>query len=463
MRCATGKEKYSFEVGDSVEQGAWLATNCLILLDHSGNLYVYNAENDTNLAVGGKGPVKLRQLGGDDPTFSLVPDSDHSIAYIDGGNVWTLNISNNRPFQLTHFNGATLEWLDYSEAHGQYLFCCRSPATEGSRYLYKFNPQAGWDAQLTLLVTNNTLKGRWLQDGNGYAWVGATGTGDFLAVETVEASLKTNLFNWSMDGDHGDMRAYGISPKRDKLYAIGAVYSSYGDSIWEYDIVARTLRNVTPGLHPVSYSRQIVPIQAWTTNSSGDRVEYFYVPPVGLDPHKRYPTVMIQYSWGRYDQNAQAMANAGIFCVAQNRYGKDYLYRPFSPDLADTLVVYRDILRNPNVDPHRIYICGESASASGACQLFEKYPSLWKGIVLLSPTSFPNLTDGSSGCRSIFISEGDEEDLVLQAYCKRSMQEADTHLMRAELAYGYAAHVFSSTQQLRQRYLAMVKFILTDF
>jgi hypothetical protein len=121
------------------------------------------------------------------------------------------------------------------------------------------------------------------------------------------------------------------------------------------------------------------------------------------------------------------------------------------------------MLRNPNVDPHRVYICGESASTSGACQLVEMYPSLWRGIVLLSPTSFPNLTGESSGCRSIFISEGDEEDLALQAYCERTMQEADAHLMRAELAYGHAAHVFSSTQQLKQRYQAMVEFIHTDF
>ncbi|HWY29501.1 MAG TPA: hypothetical protein VNX46_02025, partial [Candidatus Acidoferrum sp.] len=346
---------------------------------------------------------------------------------------------------------------------GQYPFCCRSPATEGSRYLYKFNPQAGWDAQLTLLVTNNTLKGRWLQDGSGYAWVGTDRRGDFLAVETKDAALRTNLFNWALGGDYGDMRVYGISPKRDKLYAIGAVYSSNGESIWEYDVARQTLRNVTHGQHPTAYSQQIIPIQAWTTNSGGERVDYFYLPPVGLSPRKRYPVVLTQYSGGRYHQTFQFIANAGIFCVSQNHFGKDYFKYPTCPSFEDTLAVYHDMLRNPNVDPHRVYICGESASTSGACRLAEMYPGLWRGVILLSPSSFPNLTARTTALPNIFISEGDQEELALQAYSERTMREADLHLIRAELVYGQAGHAFSSTDQLKQRYAAMAKFILTDF
>lgn len=450
----TGRQEYSFDVDDSVEQGTWLSTNCLILLDHSENLYSFDA-------VGRKSPIKLRQLGSGNPTYSLVADSDQSIAYTDDGNVWTLNISDRQPLQLTHLTNSTLQWLDYSKNSKQYLFGCQNPITKGKRFLYKFNPLAGTNAQLALLVANDVLNGRWLQDGNGYAWVGTDRKGNFLAVEAADPALRTNLFNWSLYGDTGDVRAYGISPKGDKLYAIGAVYSYYcGDNIWEYNVASRTLRNVTPGMHPAVYSQQIVSVQAWTTNSSGNRVDYFYVPPGGLNPHKRYPMVMTQYSWGRYDQNSQAMANAGIFCVSQNYYGQDSL-SPSSPDFQNTLAVYRDMLRNPNVDPHRIYICGESASSTGACQLVETYPDLWRGLILLSPVSFPNPMERR--LQSVFISEGDEEELTLQAYCERTIQEADAHLIRAELAYGHAGHIFSSTQQLKQRYQAMTEFILTDF
>jgi hypothetical protein len=454
---ANGKAESSIDVPNSIEQGIWISESGLILLDHLAKLQRMDIDKYENPDL-----HFLRQLENLDLTYSLVADSDHSVAYISNGNIWTLNLNDNQPFQLTHLAGADIDWLDYNPTTGRYLFCSKG-TDDNNGGLFEFDPFGHGQNQLVQLEGGSPLKGQWIGNGSGFAFVRTIAGWNTLTIHTQDESIRTNLFGSHFGGNYGDVKSYSVSPRKDKVYAMGDVGNRDGLAIWEYDIAECKFRALTSGKHPAFYSQQIEPIRGMATNISGEVVDYYCWPPARFNSHKKYPVVMTQYSWGHYNQDFQTIANAGIFVVSQNHPGVDYFPgHPVNPSFDDTIAVYNAILKNPNVDSHRIYISGESGSTSTACGLVEAYPTLWRGLILLSPVYFPSMPDAQRRSPEIFISEGKQEQLELQAMCERTLTEADRNLVRARIVYSQGAHTFSSTEQLKQRYEAMVEFILSD-
>ncbi len=329
-----------------------------------------------------------------------------------------------------------LEWLDYDPGKDQYLYCATAPRGK-DRYVFKFDPGAPSNANTTRLTGNHSFKGQWLQGGSGFAYVGTKGNQNFLAVEATNPALSTTFF------------------------AVGA--TSYRLlTLWEYDISSRKLRELVPSeAHGTLFSELIVPVQAAVTNALGERVDYYYLSPPRMDPHKRYPVMMDQFSDGRYQQNFQFLANAGIFYVSVNRYGLASDSMPTRPE--DALAVYKEFLKNPNVDPDRIYLDGRSRGTAAVRDMLVAHPELWHGVIVESPAVLPLLPDDMKDFpKSIFISVGDVDTVTTQEKCEVFMQDACQRLIRAKLTIGHGGHTFSSTDQLKDRYRAIAKFILTD-
>jgi predicted esterase len=147
--------------------------------------------------------------------------------------------------------------------------------------------------------------------------------------------------------------------------------------------------------------------------------------------------------------------------VSISRYGTGRQNHPAEP--ADTLAVYQDLLKHENVDPHRVYLLGESEGSTKVSQLIDKHPELWRGAILLSPLEFPNIEKAKNGqFPSVFISIGSEDRIELKRKSEFFVQEACKHCVWAEIHYGQAGHVFYNLDELKKRYKFMVEFILND-
>src|SRR5579862_1444039 len=458
---STGAPKNSFDTAKTcgpVDKGVWVTTNSLVLLNHSRELYILNLQADPNLGEAGKqGFVKLKTLSIYDTSW-IVPISDRAITIYDQGDLWTLDIPTRQAVRLTHLPHGILEWLDYSKTSGKYLFSLRPITQErdkmikGKRHLYELDPGA---SEPVLVTDSQALNGRWTKNDEGISYVVSIGTTNYLEVQSADKNLETNLFR-----ETGYVRSYNMAPGRDKLYAVAA--NDYKlTTIWEFDLETKKLRNVLPAQESYVRRKPVSPILASVKNKSGQKVDYYMVPPVELESGKRYPVVLDQFALNRYDENVQFLANAGIFYVSVHPFGMD-AYTFASASSEETLAVYNELLKNPNVDPHRIYVSGHSASTREACQLATDFPELWRGVILETPVATLKIPAARKKFPSLFISIGDNDSPGLVRQANSLFQDACRLNVHARFNYQHSAHTYHSSQ-FRDEYISLAKFILTDY
>jgi dipeptidyl aminopeptidase/acylaminoacyl peptidase len=257
------------------------------------------------------------------------------------------------------------------------------------------------------------------------------------------------------------VRTYCVSPKRDKIYAVAAVdYEPL--AIWEYDIAGQTLRNVVPEKNHLNLARFIEPVEASITNQDGKKIDYYHLPPAGMDPRKKYPVVVDQFTDVGYQPTSQFLANAGIFFVAVCKYGQGR--GEFPPEPEDTLAVYNEIIKNPNVDPRRIYLIGESAGTAPIANLLTDHPELWRGAIISAAVAFPQFRpDVKQYHTSILFSFGEEDSAANQQRAEKFSQEACAHLMQTRIVYWPGGHVLFDIGTIKKKYKAIASFILTDY
>jgi len=450
----TGAIQSAVDIGSSVprpELGVWLTTNTLAILNYSHKLMLFNLEMNWNLGLLGKKGLVQAQRFDSGGTYGLARLSDRSIAYFDKGNIWTLDIPTSRANQLTHFSDAKLEWLDYSEETGKYLFCLTRGNDATNRYVYEFAPDK--NSETVQLTDTYSFKGQWVKNG-GFACVRTEGDKSYLAIKSDDKTICTNLFLG------GGIRSYCISPNRDKIYAVASVRYK-AQSVWEYDIFNKSFRDILPDTDRiVSSSKIVLPVSASTTNKSGEDVEYYFVPPAKLAAEKTYPAVLDLYPVNRYDQNVQILANAGIFYVSANRFGLNDWQMVAKPE--NILAVYDQLLKNPNIDPKRIYICGRSFSTGAETAMVDDHPELWRGVILFSPVAFPKIPAAARKYPSLFIAIGDEDELSRQKHCEQLWQDACNHLVPARIHVEHTGHGFK-TANYKTSYAVLTQFIQEDY
>jgi len=447
----TGAKGGLFEIAKNPQSCAWLSSNSIVILTDSHKLMLYTLEVSGNLVHEKAKPVQLRVLS-NAGAYGMVRVSDNTLAYIDKDNLWALDTSIFQAKQLTHLAGAKLEWLDYSQATGKYLFCMSPSGNVTNRFVYEFLP--GETNEPVQLTHDYSFKGQWLKDKTGMAYVCTTGDKSFLAIESEDINISTNLFTG------GSIRSYSISPKRDAIYAVASLRYK-AQSIWEYNIFDKTIRNVLRGGERENTFSQIVkPISASTTNKNGETVEYFTVPPAKLVKNKKYPAVLDLYPINRYDQNVQVLANAGIYYSTATRLGLTDWQQVAKPE--DILAVYNELLKNPNIDASRIYIYGRSFSTGAVTEMVNDYPDLWRGMILFSPVSFPIIPAKATKYPSIFIAEGDKDEDQLQEHCNHLWQDACNRLVPARIHFEHAGHGFTE-ENYKTSYAILTEFIQAGY
>jgi hypothetical protein len=473
----TGTPIVSFDAPHPLSTGGWLNTNSLLLLDDSHVLALYNLEANKGLGhFGKKGLVNLCRL--DESGKSPIPDSDHTIAYIERGNLWRLNIPDNHAQKLTELTNAALDRLDFNSACGKYLFELKD-YNSTNKLLCAFDPNSTPDARVTAVSDNHSryaLKGQWIRNDTSVAYIASQGERDFIAVETTDASLRTNLFTSpprNRDALFGPgalsqylftegmevVRNFSVNPDRDKIYTVASV-NWEPLAIYEYDINSRTLRNVVPERESPHFAQPVQPMQRLATNQNGRVIDYYFLPPAGLKAAKKYPLLLDQFSDLGFQPNSQFLANAGIFYVAINRYGTGRSDSPAEPE--DALAVCSEMLKNPNVDSRRIYLFGESAGTKTIATLINEYPKKWRGAIMLSPIDFPFIESNVESYPSFFLSIGKNDTLAIRQKTSLFAQQACNHFIRTEVHYGQAGHVFYNITELKKRYKAIAEFVLAD-
>ncbi len=455
---ASGQPKDTFVMEGIVQQAIWLTANSLVLLDSSFGLHLFNINQDGNLgSYGEKGLLPLRAVKNFDKSYALARISDQSVAYIAGGNIWQLDIPSGTATQLTFLTDELPEWLDYNPISSELLVCLTHKDFEKDRFLFRVNALDSKKDGPIRLTSNYTFKGRWIQKGTGIAYVGTQGNANYLCLETKDAALRTNVFAG------GHIRSYNIAPNGDKLYAVASI-GCEPLSIWEYDIVHKSLRNVVPGLtHPLAVAKVIDPVEVSYTDPVGARKSYFYLPPVGMEAQKKYPVIIDRPSDSRFDPASQILANAGIFYVSINHFGLASS-EMLATASGDMLSVREELLKNPSIDPHRIYLAARSASTENAVELGEINPGMWRGVILLSPIKLPTISSKTTQFPSVFISIGDKELVGDREKCEVFVEAACRSLISAQIVLHHSAgHWFEGNKLAEERYRAVATFVLTDY
>lgn len=286
-------------------------------------------------------------------------------------------------------------WLRYSPQNQMFLFCS-TPKGANWRYLYKYSPQT---TELTKLNDEDTYSCQWLQSGEGYAFIRNKDNHFYLAVRPRQASEATNLFV------RGSVSSFKVSAAGDKIYAAASV-GIEPQGVWEYNLNTHALRCVVPGTtNQFVLSHLSEPQEYKVESTDGVRITYFIHPPVTgtnavsreIGKLKKHPVFInlpprsdqAQKVWNAH---SQLLANLGAYVVDINYrgcdgYGKAYANLKDDDEGAaeDVLNVYRELLKNPAIDPKAITIGCRSSGVAIACKLLQRAPQLWSGVVLDHP------------------------------------------------------------------------------
>ena len=437
----------------SVVKLVWTGEDEFVFLDDRSNCFKGTVEMSEGKEVSGVEYEEILkgvpQRGGG----ALVGMGGRRVGLARAGNLWAMNIDTSELTQLSSFtNKFTYEWLDYSPKEKAFLFCSPSePPRKHPRYLYRFKPGAKKHGTLTALSDTHTYNGRWVLDGGGYAYVGSEGNGNFLAVNVRGDAEDRYMF------EAGFVRAFSVNASRQRLLAF-ASKSIEPHGVWEYRIGERELVNVVAATNAPFADAKVLRPRNKTQRMKGRRaLPYTLIPPRDFKPGKRYPAVVDGPNSQRWRPEPQAIANAGIFYVAANRWGlasSDNFYKA-AEDIAE---LRETMAKHPSIDPERIFLMGTSYGTRVMIPLIRDFPELWRGVILHSPVVNFELHDNYWRNPRYLITIGENDRFYDEV--RKFEIEACHHWTLADVrSYPGMGHGVASTEHVRDRVAASIEFI----
>jgi hypothetical protein len=287
---------------------------------------------------------------------------------------------------------------------------------------------------------------------------------DALNLQTANEALQPNIF----DAGVMNLHSVAVGDKGADIYAVTCDDRGQS-SLIRYDIATRKRANllqIQSGYH-FAYATPL--IEATTTNSSGQVVNYYYLRPPHLQPGRKHPVIMDMTSSSRHDhgRDAEFLANCGIYYVSPNRL--DITKWGVMPSEENTLAVYDAITNLPGIDPHRIYITGESITTGMASSLVSEYPEKWRGLLLVEAASYPNIHFAASrkAFPSVLILIGDSDQFNGTAYtfgrAEKFLKAASGHLIPSRISYERnTPHAFQP-ENYKDAYGKAAVFVLNQY
>lgn len=191
------------------------------------------------------------------------------------------------------------------------------------------------------------------------------------------------------------------------------------------------------------------------TNSDGTALVYHLSPPTDFEKGEKYPLVIIftGVRWRPQEGNVPA---AGSFLASCN---------VVSANEENIVTFYQAAIKNPSIDTNRVYLLGVSGGAALAVRLLEDRPELWRGAILLSPVTFPDVSRLKAS--RILIDSGLNDNYLKQVGGLSRLTKFQDAAALAGIPVTLsvnkdASHVYRSKAAKRQRVRQILEFVAAD-
>ncbi len=368
-----------------VSGAAWLSPQLLALVDSGRVLYTLRQVGSqwarpqpfkySRKAANRLGKQRVEGFS------ALGPDS---VVWQQGGTLWSCASDADGPGKLWQSTATNrLLGFSFSPASRKLLLHCQDGS--GQYFASLYPGQRPDEARLLARIDPNEYRPHhvtWINGGEGYAFLTQTAaTPDTLVVKAGESHAATQ-FRWQDQArtlTAGDHAIYVTSSLNDQP-----------TGIWKYDPGSGAAECVVPNVaQRFRYAQNSHIGREVVTNAAGETLTYYLLAPAHLLGRQKHPLVLGILGTGEmgftWSANHEAIANTGAYFACVDRHGREY-----SQWGDDTLAVYQALASRPGIDTNTVYLYADSAGVASVYELLERMPGLWRGLVLFSPTYFPD-------------------------------------------------------------------------
>lgn len=451
---ATDKVADKFPIFGPLRGLVWVSAVDFAVFDDAGVINLISLNTVLKSGKIGRSSQTLAKLNRSLAKGPLLTLSSHALAFVQAGQIHSVDLKTKKIESFTDsLKVQSLDWLNYHAQSGGFLFC--SPVSGDDpkfRYLHSLlaDGNGGW--QMARPLPERVFNAQWLTSvPRAYAYVASQTNRTYLALRFPNSSANTNLF------DGGYVLSYTVGAGGTKVYANTSI-GPEPRGIWEYDLASRNLRCVVlPAELPFTRAKVISPTRHHARAADGGDVPYFQLRPHTTAADRKYPLVIAPSMQGHWSVEPQVLANLGAIFCAPERWGL-YSSDLMAESADDMVAVLEDMLKRPEVDPARVFLCGHSAGSAAIKRVLDAYPKRFRGVWLLSPGIFPNVETLTVNPARFSLHCGalDGTQRIVDAFenqaCKRGVS------VRVEY-YTNAGHIFESTSDIKRRNIKLVEML----
>jgi predicted esterase len=382
---STGKPFAKIAAQGIIDEFRWLTTNSFAYVNEAKNVFVA-----TRKAQGIWGKPRQFKKTVASPITRLEAISPKKLGWIQDNIIWTWEPSKKKLTQIWKSEDGKLLYYSYSRENEKFLI---TTLNKDKGYQIWSMGIDSTTPELLETTQSKIAQPKWINNGQGYAYRCADHWADSLILRRDLSASPVSLFS---EGQIVDYR-----PNSDQIFIHGSEKDG-PRGIWEYDIRTGSQRCVvSPMEQPFSFEGKVTHVCGVITNQSRE-IPYHLWRPANLKPGKKYPLILGQtrYDWNPYPQIA---ARSGFYFVMVTRKS----WARMEDWDKDIMAIYDD-LNDPHIDKKRIYLYGHSAETSLVSNIASEKPDLWKGVLLFSPTTLPDLSRSHISTMLIAAGKNDE-------------------------------------------------------
>jgi hypothetical protein len=461
----TGKTITTVNVDGKMMDGNYVfgIISSFVWLSPHAFAYIRIVGGDTDLVVVEKGadgkwvsaePVKISAKN---PLGMLVALSDHSVVWQEGNTLQSLDVTSGSTTQIFELTTNELEGFSFSPDSGKFLLLCGDQAGEN---LFVFQPEGklSWGRIQAGSLTNiyrissqprSVEKALWINHEQGIAYMMQD-----LGQETLFILTNSTADPMAL-GARGSVISFNVSGNQ--IFITGSL-TNEPPGIWQYDVASGSLNCIYSSQeHPFKYAKYVVPLCKTVTNASGRLITYHLWEPAQASSGKKCAVLLGQspYNWQVYPE---LTVNGGDFFVNVDR--PSFLCLELNNWAEDVTAVYGELAKDPRIDMNAVYVYGTSAESGELASFVDQKPNQWKGIILITPENFPNL----SGLHfsKILIDDGMDDKSTIEGVKKYQQAAAEVGVPLTLVLHKDTAHIYWSIATQREEAQQLAKFLFGD-
>jgi hypothetical protein len=302
-----------------------------------------------------------------------------------------------------------LTGFDYSGRTGEFLL---NRNEENHESLWSFTPEkTDKVGKLALIAREGSIQEAQWTGAKDCAYIGQNFGHQTLVMVDSSGAKKSTLF------EHGNVDWIEAMPQGNQLLVQCTVSNELSSGIWQYDIKGDQFQPlVSYSDYPSKYAKNVDPQYGFIALPSGEKLNYLLYFPANFDPHKKYPLVIGGTPFWAVSRLPHGrpwlppIATCGAFVATVDR--ADW-FNGIEKWGDNVLTVYENLIKNPCIDPHRVYLFSSSAETTYMGRFMAQSPGLWRGGILLNPTELPDFSQSpplQPKPKMLVIAGGEEQE-----------------------------------------------------